>query len=104
MSTSIYRIKVTQPDGKWFYAADINHWESLYFANKERAQEYLFLLKDEENRLSIVESYVVETEDFVEINRDQTFLRALEQQGVDNWEWYGEACDLVEEWEKVKNG
>lgn len=33
-------------------------------------------------------------------NRD-LFLTALENSGVDNWEWYGEAQDL---YEKYQNG
>ena len=29
---------------------------------------------------------------------DNLFLRALESNGVDNWEWYGEAIHMYNEW------
>ncbi len=28
----------------------------------------------------------------------EDMLSALEKSGVDNWEWYGEAMDLLESW------
>lgn len=34
---------------------------------------------------------------------DNLFLRALESSGVDNWEWYGEAIHMYNEW-REKDG
>lgn len=35
-----------------------------------------------------------------QLDYDSLFLEALQQAGVDNWEWYDEACNLFEEWQQ----
>lgn len=35
--------------------------------------------------------------EYDELIKDQRKLRALEAAGVDNWEWYGDAMDTLEE-------
>lgn len=53
--------------------------------------------------LAIKEKYQGEERQFL-INEldslydDNLFLRALESNGVDNWEWYGEAVHKYNEW------
>ena len=31
--------------------------------------------------------------EYEELKSDSYFLQCLRNNGVDNWEWYGEACD-----------
>ncbi len=53
--------------------------------------------------LAIKEKYQSEERQFL-INEldslydDNLFLRALESNGVDNWEWYDEAIHMYNEW------
>lgn len=37
------------------------------------------------------ERRLVDHKDWVRMKRDQAFLQALRNGGVDNWDWYGEA-------------
>lgn len=38
--------------------------------------------------------------EFLKLKEDARFLEALRAVGVDNWEGYEYACDLIEEWNK----
>lgn len=46
----------------------------------------------------IKESVVLTNEEFVNLYEDSLKLSALEAAGVDNWEFYDCAQDLLEEW------
>lgn len=37
---------------------------------------------------------------YAELLDDQLMLEALRQSGVDNWDWYGDACDQYREWKQ----
>ena len=58
--------------------------------------------------LAIKEKYQSEERQFL-INEldslydDNLFLRALESNGVDNWEWYSESIHMYNEW-REENG
>ncbi|GAA1411832.1 hypothetical protein AUR04nite_00770 [Glutamicibacter uratoxydans] len=45
------------------------------------------------------ENITISRAEYDQLQRDSDWLRALEQAGVDNWEWYGEAQDLYESWQ-----
>lgn len=36
--------------------------------------------------------------EYAQMNEDQTFLYALQAAGVDNWDGYDEAKDILEQW------
>lgn len=38
--------------------------------------------------------------EYERLKRDHYKLQALEQQGVDNWDGYGDAMDVFESWEE----
>ncbi len=50
------------------------------------------------NILALMTNRAEQDRRIVELQRDTELLEALKQVGVDNWGGYGEACDLLEEW------
>jgi len=37
--------------------------------------------------------YIINESELIELLHDSLKLCALEESGVDNWEWYGESCN-----------
>jgi len=44
----------------------------------------------------------IDKKTYDELVKDQLMLRALEACGLDNWEGYNIALDLLQEWEEAK--
>lgn len=54
------------------------------------------LLQHEDGRND--EKVTINRSEYEMLLRDGRKLAALEQAGVDNWEWYGEAMDIFHTW------
>lgn len=52
------------------------------------------MAKKQEKMITIAES------EYNQLCRDSQWLAALEAAGVDNWDGYEEAYDILEEWQK----
>jgi len=46
------------------------------------------------------EMITISKKEYNQLQKDSNFLEALRAAGVDNWCGYGEAFDILEEWEK----
>lgn len=57
-------------------------WYSVCVNPEPPAKDYLVLVSNNE---------------YNSLYQDSVFLECLRSGGVDNWDWYGEACDLFEE-------
>ena len=44
------------------------------------------------------ETVTISKEEYDKLNDSERFLNALEAAGVDNWDGYGYAQDILEEW------
>lgn len=44
------------------------------------------------------ESITISKKEYDSLKDSALLLQALEQSGVDNWDWYGDAMDLYREW------
>jgi hypothetical protein len=42
--------------------------------------------------------YLIEENELISLLRDKLTLEALENGGVDNWQWYGESLHEHEDW------
>jgi len=50
--------------------------------------------------MSNKEMVVITKEEYESLLEDSNFLSALRAAGVDNWSGYGEAFNILEEWEE----
>ena len=48
-----------------------------------------------------MKKYIITEEELKELIKDSWRLNALDNGGVDNWEWYGEAMDRYDDDEEV---
>lgn len=46
------------------------------------------------------EQITISTQHYAQLLSDRSLLRALVDLGVDNWEWYEDACDLAQTYKK----
>lgn len=44
----------------------------------------------------------ISLEEYEELLEESRFLNCLQINGVDNWEWYGEACSMFNEYKNKK--
>lgn len=81
----------------------INQIEEIIKIYKEQGEHAVY--KEFQAALHrIVESEgfnVVDSDEYEELLDDSLFLNCLRNNGVDNWDWYGEA---VEEYQQIKGG
>ena len=46
------------------------------------------------------ETVTVPKSEYISLVKDSLFLEALQQGGVDNWEWYGDSLEPLDGWLK----
>ena len=79
----------------------INQIEDIIRIYKEQGEHAVYKeFRDALHRIVESEGFmVVKTDDYEELLDDSLFLNCLQNNGVDNWEWYDEA---VTEYQQIK--
>ncbi|EML6324883.1 hypothetical protein QCQ60_005227 [Bacillus cereus] len=77
---------------------DFTDWELFKFARAllGKSREELVELYKEKGKTE-PETVTISKEDYEELLKDQEFLNCLDACGVDNWQGYEHACEMLEE-------